>query len=337
MINLPPTRNYIIVKSYKELVKAKQVDLCGYIIWESGCTIRIWERVIGKWVETKYVLFGGKDSSKSEITGHRAYLEFYKYAGANEVEKMKNALSPIDIWDSEEQMHYANFEYAKQKIYKDIYVFDARSSFTYGANQLGGEFDMLKEYLNMHYKLKELAETPEKRAEHKALQNYLIGYFARIKKLIAVRSEIIKESNENIKDKMGKIAKNNGIVYLSNTDSIVTDKAGRDVMVDYLGSEVGCFKLEKTSDRLCYLSPNAYQIGDELKYSGLKYFERKHTNLFEEEYARQEGSLIRPFDFSLDFKNGDYYKICRVEFGQITVTVANALGELIDEFIYKIE
>lgn len=336
MIKLHNSRNYIIIKSYKELVAAKQVDLCDFIIWESGCNIRIYERhPINKWVEIKYVLFNGKEEFPNMISGREAYMRFYNYCGRNAVEEMKLILPEIAIWESEEQMHYANPEHANEAIYKPIYVFDANSSFTYGALQLPEKFEPLKEYMKSEYELKKNAPNKVERTKHKAYQNFLIGYFARIKKFISTRSNIILGSNNNIKDRISEIVKNNGTVYLSNTDSIVTDDKGREVMLDYIGDDVGAFKLEKTSDRLIYYSPNAYQIGDKITYSGIKYFERINSDLFEGKRAYQSGSLIKPFDFSLFYDNTDYYKLCRVELGIIKVRVVNKIGELIDEIIYR--
>ena len=46
--------------------------------------------------------------------------------------------------------------------------------------------------------------------------------------------------------------------------------------------------------------------------------------------------MIRPFNFSLNLENEEYLKLCRVEFGQIEVTVVNKIGEKIDTIIYKI-
>ena len=83
--------------------------------------------------------------SDIETTGNKAYQSFYSYCGKEEIEKMKHILSPIPIWESFEQMHFANYEFSQQKIYKTIYEYDANSSFTFGALQLPDGFNLLKE------------------------------------------------------------------------------------------------------------------------------------------------------------------------------------------------
>ena len=249
---------------------------------------------------------------------------------------MKHILSPIPIWESFEQMHFANYEYSQQKIYKKIYEYDANSSFTFGALQLPDGFDLLKEYMIGLYEKKKNAPNKIIRSRYKNMQNYLIGYFARIKDFVRVRSDIIKESNNNINKKMVEIIKNKGTVYLSNTDSIITDEIGAEIMEKYKGNEVGQFKLEQVSNRLYYKSPNAYQLGDKIIYSGVQYFAKKHMDLFSDINATQEGSLIRGFNFIID-ETGEYKKVCQVEYGEITVKQYNFLGELINTFIYKVD
>ena len=264
-------------------------------------------------------------------------MSFYNYCGKDEIDRIKKVFEPINIWESYEQMHYFNFDYSNQKIYKDIYEFDANSAFTYGALQLPDDFDILKEYMLLLYDKKKEATNSITRSKYKNLQNYLIGYFARIKEFVRVRSEIIHESNKNIIDKMLKIANKKGICYLSNTDSIVTDEIGAEVIQPYIGNEVGKFKLSKKVDKLYYRSSNIYQLGDKVVYSGVSYFARKHTDFFDDRFANQEGSLIEAFDFELDLDDNDLSRICRVRFGEIIVTVYNSIGELVDEIIYKIE
>lgn len=336
MISLKKSRNYIVVKNKKELELAKACDVCGYIIWEDNNVIYIWEKRFGKWVKEKYVAFGNSKDKDDETTGLRAYQSFYAYCGKDEIERMKHIYTPIPMWESYEQMHYANFEYMGEKIHKPIYEFDANSAFTYGTLQLPDGFEPLKEYMVGLYEQKQNAINKITRSKYKNLQNFLIGYFARIKDFVRVRSEIIKESNKNIELRMVEIVKNKGSVYLSNTDSIVTDEIGAAIMEKYKGDGVGQFKLSTITDRLYYKSSNAYQLGDKVVYSGVSYFARKHTDFFEERYAEQKGSLIRPFNFSLNLENEEYLKLCRVEFGQIEVTVVNRIGEKIDTIIYKI-
>ena len=337
MLSLPKIRNYIVIRDRTELGKAKAVQLCRFIILEQSNMIYIWRREKGKWFSSKYVIFDEGIEKDETTTGLRAYQSFYYYCGKDEVDRMKAVFTPITIWESTEQMHYANFEYANEKIYKPIYEFDANSAFTYGSLQLPTDFDKLKEYMLLLYKQKELATNKITRSKYKNLQNYLIGYFARIKELVAVRSEIIRQSNLNISAKMAEIVSKKGTVYLSNTDSIITDEIGAEIMEKYKGTKVGQFKLEKTSDRLYYRSSNAYQIGDRLVYSGVPYFARKHTDFFSDKIAEQKGKLIEQFDFTIDQDDGDCVKLCRVRFGVITVTIYNSIGELLEVKKYQIE
>lgn len=336
MERLINARNYIVVKNQNELKLAKACDLCSFIIWEDKNCIYLYKRIEYGWTKTKFVQFGKPDEKDETITGRKAYQEFYSYCGKSEIEKMKSALSPIPIWESNEQLHYANLDYAGEKIYKNIYEFDANSAFTYGVLKLPEPFEALKEYMQKLYKLKEKSTNKITRSKYKNLQNYLIGYFARIKEFIRVRSEIIGNSNLNIELRMGEIYKNKGIAFLSNTDSIITDDYGAEVMQKYIGDGVGQFKLKQKADRLFYKSSNAYQIGDKVVYSGLPYFARKHTNFFEDKTARQYGNLIEGFDFKIDVSDESYYKICRVRCGEITVIVCNSIGEEIDRIYYRI-
>ena len=336
MIKLTGSKNYIVVKSKKELELAKTCDICRYIIWEDNNVICIWTRAFGKWVKEKYVAFDTEKEKDEETTGLRAYQSFYAYCGEEEIEKMKHIFTPIPMWESYEQMHYANIDFMGEKIYQPIYEFDANSAFTYGTLQLPKGFELLKEYMMGLYEKKQSAINKITRSKYKNLQNYLIGYFARVKDFVRVRSEIIRESNLNIKLRMAEIVSHKGTVYLSNTDSIVTDEIGAEIMEKYKGDGVGQFKLSKLTDKLYYKSPNAYQLGEKIVYSGVGYFARKHTDFFDERYAEQKGSLIKPFDFAIEATNDIYYKLCRVAYGEITVSVTNKIGEKLDTIIYKI-
>lgn len=329
------TRNYIIIKNIVELNKAKTNPLCRHIIYEQGDCITIWDKIGLKWNKVKYDIFGHKKEVDIDITGRKAYMDFYYYCGEEEIEKMKSVYPIIDVWDSHEQMHFFNMEYVGEKIYQDVYVYDANSAFTYGAMQLPDEFYKLKEYMQELYNFKMNANNKITRNKYKNLQNFLIGYFARIKKLVAVRSNIILNSNMNIKKHMNNIIKYGGKVFLSNTDSIITDKIGNKVMQDSIGQYAGQFKLEKTSDRLYYNSSNSYQIGDKITFSGVKYFARKHTDFFKDRYAEQEGNIVYGKDFDFEYSNEKYKNICRVEQGLITVKIYNNIGELVDTIMYK--
>lgn len=337
MIKLVKSRNYIIIKDRKELDKAKSCDICRFIILEENNIIYIWIKSFGKWVKEKYIVFGTAKEKDDEVTGLKAYQSFYSYCGKIEVEKMKHILEPIPIWESYEQMHYANIDFIGEKIYKDIFEFDANSAFTYGTLRLPDGFELLKEYMVSLYEKKEETTNKITRSKYKNMQNFLIGYFARIKEFVRVRSEIIHESNINIKLKMAEIVKNKGNVYLSNTDSIVTDEIGAEIMQKYLGKKIGQFKLNNKAERLFYKSPNAYQLGDKVVYSGVSYFARKHTDFFEDKIAEQSGSLIKSFNFEICSSDESYSKLCRVEYGEIKVTVVNKIGEVLDTIIYKIQ
>lgn len=332
--NIP---NYIIIKDRSELYMTKQIDICRYIVMEKDNNIFLWSRLNNEWTEEKYSFFDKSKDKDEETTGLEAYQNFYYTVGKENVEKMKHIYTPIALFESYEQLHYSNFEYAEKKLYQDIFVFDANSAFTYGTLQLPAGFEPLKEYMEMLYEKKKTAKNNIKRSRYKNLQNYLIGYFARINDFIRVRSEIIKESNFNIESKMIEIIKNKGTVYLSNTDSIVTDYIGAEIMDKYKGDNVGQFKLEKVSDRLFYKSSNSYQIGDKVVYSGLRYFERKNTDFFQDKIAKQEGSLIIGKEYLKECSSEEYNKICKVDYGKITVNIYNAIGELLDIKIYRIE
>ena len=334
-MELPDIRNYIVIKHPKELRKAMQCDLCRYIIREAGNIIYIWHRAHGRWNKTKYVAFGQSKESDDTVTGIKAYQQFYAYCGRDEIERMKAVYEPIPRWESYEQMHYANIEYINEKIYKPIYEFDANSAFTYGTLQLPDDFDILKEYMTRLFEKKRDASNQITRSKFKNMQNYLVGYFARITEFVRVRSEIIKASNQNIRDRMAEICHYKGTVYLSNTDSIVTDEIGADIMQQYLGNNIGEFKLSTLTDRLCYKSPNAYQLGDKVKYSGVGYFARNNTDFFEDRFATQHGRLITPFDFSIDSEE-EYIRLCRVRNGEIEVNITNKIGEIVQTKFYKL-
>lgn len=335
MIHLQKIPNYIVVKNSRELREAKQCNLCRFIIRETGNVIHIWSQLKNKWTHEKYVIFGEDKQRDEEATGLKAYLSFYYYCGKEEVEKMKKIYKPIPKWESYEQLHYFNIDFVDEKIYKPIYEFDANSAFTYGALQLPKGFELLKEYMLLLFDKKKNAANKILRSRYKNLQNFLIGYFARIVEFVKVRSEIIRESNLNIMKKMAEISNVKGIVYLSNTDSIVTDTKGAEIMKKYLGENVGQFKISSKVDRLYYKSSNIYQLGDDIKYSGVSYFARKNTDFFKDNFASQSGSLIEPFDFILDTEP-EYTKLCRVRFGEIHVEVTNKIGETIKKLIYKI-
>lgn len=329
---------YTIIKDIKDLRQAQRNSLCRHIILEADNCIYIWDLSCdNKWYKTKYTLYYESKDTDMETTGRKAYYSFYSYCGKEEIERMKKVLPIIDIWESFEAFHYCNIEHIGEKIYKKIYEFDCNSSFTYGALQLSSDFDILKQYMLELYKGKESATTSIMRSRYKNLQNYLIGYFARIKEFVNLRSEIIRLSNQNIRNYMVKIKKAKGTIYLSNTDSIVTDEIGYNVMKDYLSSDVGLFKLEKETDRLYYKSSNAYQIGDKVVWSGIKYFARMNSNFFNDEFAEQKGSFIIPYDEYISEEDKNFTKLCKVKYGQITVTIYNSLGETIKEKIYKVE
>lgn len=334
-MKLLPTRTYIIIKSPKELDNAKRNHLCMHIIYESSNSLYIWDRFRGKWKKSVYTMYGKLKEIDFETTGLRAYQEFYKYCGKSEIERMKGILSPIAVWDSYEQMHFANVEFAGTKIYGDIYEFDANNSFTYGATMLENGFEPLKEYMLLQHSYRINATSELEKSKYKNLQNYLVGYFARIKEFVAVRSNIIFNSNENIIKRMKEIRRNGGNVYLSNTDSIITDKLGSEVMQEYLGSDVGKFKLKTHTDRLFYNSSNSYQIGDKVVYSGVRYFARKHTDFFQDKIAEQDGSLVEGYDYDFEWQDEYYKNICRVREGKVTVKVYNRIGELVDIIYYK--
>lgn len=336
MIKLKSSRNYIVIKTKKELELAKACDVCGHIIFEDKNIIYIWTKEFNKWIKEKYVVFGTSKEKDEETTGLKAYQSFYAYCGKDEVEKMKTVLSPIPIWESCEQMHFANIDYMQEKIFEPIYEYDVNSAFTYGATKLPDEFKLLKEYLAGLFEERLNTTNAITKSKYKNLQNYLIGYFARIKDFVRVRSDIIQESNKHIELKMVEVVKNKGKVYLSNTDSIVTDERGAEIMEKYKGDKLGQFKLSTKTDKLYYKSPNAYQLGEKVIYSGVSYFARQHTDFFNERYAEQKGTLIKPFNFELDLENEDYFRLCKVEFGEINVKVVNKLGEEIEQINYKL-
>lgn len=335
-MKLSSFRNYIVIKNISELYNAKTNNLCLHIIYEDNNVIHMWDKILGKWVKSVYVAFDDNKEFDYYTSGFKAYQNFYKYCGEEEVERMKHILKPIEVWESEEQIHFANLDFIDEKIYKNIYVFDVNSSFTYGVMQLQAGFEKLKEYFQNLYELKKNAPNRMLRSRYKNLQNYLIGYFARVKEFISLRSEIIRLSNKNIRLKIGEIHKNKGTVYLSSTDSIITDDKGAQIMNKYIGNELGQFKLELKSNKLCYRSSNCYQVGDKIVYSGVGYFARKHVNLFEDVNAVQKGRLIEPYDFIIS-DDEDNMKVCKVRYGRIIVTKVNKLKETIDTIVYEIK
>lgn len=336
-MKLPDYGNYAIVNNGGELKKAMSDILCGHIIWERGGTIYLYTRYLNKWVREKYVLFGNDKDKDEEVTGRMAYQKFYAYCGKDEVEKMKLIFPKIEAWDSVEQLHYSNVFHSNEKIEKRIYEFDANSSFTYGIFNLPKGFDKLKEYAESLYAKKEKATDPVTRSKYKNLQNFLVGYFARVSGFVSTRSNIIDLSNNNIGNRMKEVVENKGIVYLSNTDSIVTDDYGADIMSKYIGSAAGEFKLKGTYDRLYYKTSNCYQLGDKVVWSGVKYFARMNTDFFEDRIAEQRGSLVEGYEFMLPEENGNRVRKCRVRFGVIEVFIYNSIGEFITKKEYKIQ
>lgn len=335
MFSIPKIRNCIVVKNTRELLLAKQNELCSYIINENRNKITVFRKHFNKWEKTVYTYFGEVKELDEETTGFMSYQYFYSYCKEEEVNKMKNILKEIPIWESEEQMHFSNLDYAGEDIFSDIYCYDVNSSFTYGVLQLPKGFEKLKEYMLLLYERKKNAKNSLTRSKYKNLQNFLIGYFARIKGFISVRSKIIEESNRNITRKMKEILNSNGVIYLSNTDSIITDYKGSLIMDKYVGEEIGDFKFEGKYSKLKYYSPNCYQLDNKLTYSGVGFFAKKHTDLFKEQYAKQDGKLIEQYDFLLS-EDEEYKKICRIKFGKIIVSVFNKLGELLKQIEYKI-
>lgn len=331
------SRNYIVLQRISDLNNAKKDNLCKHIVFESGNCIYIWNKIKNKWEKEIYSFFGAEKVIDFETTGGKAYQLFYSYCGKDEIERMKKVFSPIPLWESEEQMHYANMNFAEEKIYKDIYEFDANSAFTYGVLQLPSGFEKLKEYMLLLYEEKRLSTDKLIRSKYKNLQNYLIGYFARIKEFVKVRSEIISKSNSNIIRKMMEIKASGGQVYLSNTDSIITESVGAKIMQKYIGDKAGMFKLSNRTDKLYYKSSNCYQIGEKIVYSGVKYFARKHTNFFDDIFANQSGNLVEGYDFVLNENKDGLIKRCRIRFGEIVIDVFNVIGEHIDTIVYKIK
>ena len=336
MLTLKSSKNYIVIKHIRELGEAKDCHTCCFIVFENANVITTWNRDGRNWKKERYTYFGQQAEKDDEITGFKSYQSFYAYCGKKEIERMKLILNPIPIWESYEQLHYANMEFAKEKIYKTIYEFDVNSSFSYGAQKLPDGFQLLKEYMKELFIEKENAKNKITRSKYKNLQNFLVGYFARIKEFVHVRSLIIEYSNRHIKEHIAKIMKQKGICYISNTDSIVTDEKGAEIMYPLINSELGGFKLANKVDKLCYHSCNAYQLGDKITYSGVKYFARKSTDLFKDEYGEQVGTLIKPINFVFNLENTEYSKICEVRYGEIEVKVYNIIGELINTLIYKI-
>lgn len=328
--------NYVKVNSFKEVASAMKIDLCRYIVYEGNEYIYAWYRFNGKWYKEKYCAYHEVKDTDEDTKGMDAYLRFYQYCGRDEIERLKRILRPMEIWESEEQLHYSNPEFARTRIEKDIYVVDCNSSFTHGVMQLPDSFDILKEYMLELYNLKASAKTTRERSKYKNLQNFLIGYFARVQAFISLRSEIITNSNDNILTHIRNIKRIGGTVYISNTDSIFTDNIGMDYMSKYIGNGVGEFKLERTASKFIYLSSNAYQLDDKLTYSGLPYLERKHTDLFENRYARKSGQLIVPKDYIDIVSEKEYTKICSLGLGEIEVTVTDPLGEVLEIIKYDI-
>lgn len=329
MQNLPKCRNYIIVKNKQELDEAMKSTLARFIVREYQDNIYIWVRTHGKWSRHIFCTAHDVDKNDFKTTGLEAYLRFYRYCGRDEVERMKQILPAIPKWESTEQLHYYNVEFAQEKIYKPIFVYDVNSAFTLGSLRLPEGFSSLKSYMLDLYEHKKTAETKVIRSKYKNLQNFLIGYFGRIKDFVSTRSEIIRNSNNNVYSKMIEINNNGGTVFLSNTDSIVTDEIGKSVMNKYVSDEVGSFKLEKVASKLCYRSSNAYQIDNNVTYSGVGYYAQFSVNMFEDIFANQTGSLLEGFNFSIENTIKEEQKLCEVKKSCINVVVKNVLGEII--------
>ena len=182
----------------------------------------------------------------------------------------------------------------------------------------------LLDFVEYEYARKKTS-TKEERDKHKLILNSLIGImkyhnvFLRIAVLEYARMYIESLKDEN--------------TIMQTVDSIVSLTPRPDLDI---GDNLGQFKLEQVANRLYYRSPNAYQLGDKIVYSGVQYFAKKHVDLFNEISATQEGSLIRGFNFVID-ENKEYTKVCEVEYGEITVKQYNFLGELINTFKYKVD
>lgn len=332
---LSPFKTYEIIKDIKDLQKAKTNPLCNHIIYENNTNIYIWNYINGKWDKVLYNMYGKIKARDTSTTGFKAYMEFYKYVGKSEVERMKEKLELIDRWDSCEQLHFYNYEYVDVPIKQVIVEFDVNSAFTYGVMKLDDDFKPFKEYMQMLYDKKEMAKSDVERSKYKNLQTYLIGYFAKVKEFVSLRSKIIDNSNKHIIRLMTKVTAGGGTVYLSNTDSIVTDTKGYKILEPYIGTKLGQLKVSTVTDRLYYKSSNCYQLGDKVVYSGVKYFSRKHTDLFTGQTASQTGSLVEGYDFDYETTDEDEKRLCRVRNGTITVNVFNSLGELIDIIEYR--
>lgn len=335
-MKLPDTRNYIVIKSLSDLDNAMRNMYCRFIVYEQGNSILVWYKYDIKWLFSKYTIEGESVVSEDNTRGIEAYQRFYKYCGKDEIEKMKTILKPIEIWESEEQLHYANPKYANIPMKGQFFELDVNSSFTYGTLLLSDDFKVLKNYMLELYELKKNARDKNTRTRYKNLQNFLIGYFARVKAFVSLRSEIIKNSNENIISKIALITRNGGTVYLSNTDSIVTDVIGFAIMQPFIGEDVGKFKVEKRAEKLYYNSSNSYQIDNKITYSGMKYFARKNSDLFNEIRATQDGELIKAYNFDIETPIEDMSDICKIKESKITVNIYNKLGEKIETKIYKI-
>ena len=331
-MKLPKSRNYVVINDRDELNKAMMEQYSRFIILEEANVINLWNYTKTGWKYNRFVYFGDDGKGIDDTTGYKAYLEFYKFCGKENIEKMKKVLPNINIWESHEQIHYYNMMYANKKINKKIYAFDVNSSFTYGVMMLSDDFKLLKDYMNIIYNKKKEAKNKNTRLKYKNLQNFLIGYFARINDFISLRSEIIKNSNNNIYSKMEEIEENGGVVFISNTDSIITDEIGYYTMIKYVGKDVGQFKIEAIEDKLFYNSSNCYQLGRKLVYSGVRYFARKHTDLFEGISATQSGSLIKTYN--IDIEGND--DLCCIKEGSIIVNTYNKIGEKINTYVYKI-
>ena len=336
-MKLPKTRNYIVIKNNSELAPAMKNPICRFIIQERSNSIFLWRKLGREWKFYKFSFFGESVASEDGTSGFLSYQSFYNYCGREEIEKMKKVFPNIEKWESEEQLHYYNPKYSGELLKGKFFELDVNSSFSYGVMQLPSDFIKLKEYMMILYDKKKTAKTKQTRTKYKNMQNFLIGYFFRIKDFVSLRSKIIENSNNAVLDKISEIVENGGHVYLSNTDSIITDEIGYFVMKRYIGEKVGELKLELVSNKLYYESSNCYQIGDKLVYSGVKYFARQHTDLFKKQTATQSGELVRAYDLEIDPLIEDFNNIGKIKESKIIVNVYNSLGEKINEVIYKID
>lgn len=323
MNEIAPLRVWSVAKAIPEIKMLKEIKLCSGIAFERGEQITLFFKNKTGWTQCDYL---GENDTAFDVSGNSAYRAFYSFCGREEIEKMKKVLPKIEIWESVEQIHYFDFHYAETFIFDKIYEVDVNSSFAYGSLKLSGQFSLLKKYMLMLFAGKRTAATLRERDFFKKMQNYLIGYFARIKDFVSLRSEIIKNSNMHLYSLISKIKSAGGEVYLSSTDSILTNECGFNAVREFLGDGIGQLKLVNVGEKLYYQSSNIYQIDDKVKYSGVGYFARKHTDFFANKIARQSGSLLAGYDFEL-LNEGSNSRLCKIGESKIIVDEFNLLGE----------